>query len=124
MKETMNEFKKFALRGNVIDLAVGMVIGAAFHAIVTALVTNIIMPLLGIITGGKNLAALHYTFHSAKIEYGMFLQAIVDFILVAFSIFMAVKMINRFKKKEEAAAPPAPPRQEVLLEEIRDLLKK
>lgn len=124
MKETLNEFKKFALRGNVIDLAVGLVIGAAFHAIVSALVANIIMPLLGIITGGNDLSSLHFTFKSANITYGVFLQAILDFILVAFAIFMAVKAINRFKKKEEAAAPAAPPRQEVLLEEIRDLLKK
>lgn len=124
MKETMNEFKKFALRGNVIDLAVGLVIGAAFTAIVTALVANIIMPLLGIVTGGNDLSSLHYTFKDADIKYGIFLQAVLDFVLIAFSIFMTVKMINRFKKKEEAAAPATPPRQEVLLEEIRDLLKK
>lgn len=123
MKETINEFKKFALRGNVIDLAVGIVIGAAFHAIITAFVGNVIMPLLGMITGGNNLASLHVTFKSATITYGVFLQAVLDFILVAFAIFMAVKAINRFKKKEEAAAPAAPPKQEVLLEEIRDILK-
>lgn len=125
MKQTLNEFKAFAMRGNVIDLAVGIVIGAAFHAIISALVANIIMPLLGIITGGNNLSSLAFSVKSATVQYGVFLQAIVDFVLVAFALFMAIKAINRLKKNDEAQAPaPAPTKQEVLLTEIRDLLKK
>lgn len=124
MKQTLDEFKKFAMRGNVIDLAVGIVIGAAFHAIINALVAHIVMPLLGIITGGNNLASLSFSVKSATVQYGMFLQAILDFTIVAFALFMTIKIINRFKAKEEAAAPAAPTKQEVLLTEIRDLLKK
>lgn len=124
MKKTLNEFKAFAMRGNVIDLAVGIVIGTAFHTIISALVGNILMPLLGIITGGNNLSSLTFSVDSATVQYGVFLQAILDFVLVAFALFMAIKAINKFKKAEEAAAPAAPTKQEVLLAEIRDLLKK
>jgi len=125
MNKTLNEFKQFAMRGNVIDLAVGMVIGAAFHTIISALVVNIIMPLLGIITGGNNLSSLSFSVKSATVQYGVFLQSIVDFAMVAFALFLAIKAINKFKKKdEETAAPAAPTKQEVLLTEIRDLLKK
>ena len=112
------------MRGNVIDLAVGLVIGTAFNTIISSLVTNVMMPLLGIITGGNNLSGLHYTFKSSDIQYGMFLQSILDFVIVAFALFLTIKVINRFKKEEEAAAPAAPTKQEVLLAEIRDLLKK
>jgi len=125
MKQTLDEFKKFAMRGNVIDLAVGLVIGTAFHTIITALVTHVVMPLLGVITGGNNLSALHFSVENATVNYGLFLQAILDFIVVAFALFMTIKVINRFKKHEEASAPaPELTRQEVLLTEIRDLLKK
>jgi large conductance mechanosensitive channel len=123
MNKTLNEFKQFAMRGNVIDLAVGLVIGTAFHTIITALVGNIIMPLLGIITGGNNLSSLTFSVKSATVQYGVFLQSILDFILVAFALFVAIKAINRFKKAEEAK-PVETPKQEVLLTEIRDLLKK
>jgi large conductance mechanosensitive channel len=112
------------MRGNVIDLAVGIVIGTAFHTIISALVVNILMPLLGIITGGNNLSSLSFSVNSATVQYGVFLQAILDFVLVAFALFMAIKAINKFKKAEEAAAPTPPTNQEVLLTEIRDLLKK
>ncbi len=124
MKQTLNEFKKFAMRGNVMDLAVGLVIGTAFHTIITQLVTHVVMPLLGILTGGNNLSALHFSFESATVNYGLFLQAILDFIIVAFALFMTIKMINRFKKHEEEHSPATPSQQEVLLTEIRDLLKK
>lgn len=124
MNKTLNEFKQFALRGNVIDIAVGLVIGAAFHTIISALVANIIMPLLGIITGGNNLSSLSFSVKSATVQYGVFLQSIVDFALVAFALFLAIKAINKFKKKDEETAPAAPNKQEVLLTEIRDLLKK
>ena len=124
MNKTLNEFKAFAMRGNVIDLAVGIVIGTAFHTIISSLVVNILMPLLGIITGGNNLSSLSFSVNSATVQYGVFLQAILDFVLVAFALFMAIKAINKFKKAEEAAAPTPPTNQEVLLTEIRDLLKK
>jgi large conductance mechanosensitive channel len=124
MRKTLDEFKKFAMRGNVIDLAVGLVIGTAFNTIISSLVANVMMPLLGIVTGGNNLSGLHYAFKSADIHYGMFLQSILDFIIVAFALFLTIKLINRFKKEEEAASPAAPTKQEVLLTEIRDLLKK
>jgi large conductance mechanosensitive channel len=124
MKKTLEEFRNFAMRGSVIDLAIGLVIGNAFHKILSELVENVIMPLLGIITGGNNLSTLSYSFKSATINYGMFMQSVVDFIIIAFALFLTVKMINRFNKKKEAEAKPAPtPNQEVLLTEIRDILK-
>lgn len=128
--KTFDEFKKFISRGNVMDLAVGVIMGTAFTKIVTSLVENIITPLLSTITGKVNIADL-----SAKITdelvipYGQFLQAIIDFLLIAISVFAIVKLINKvrekFEKKEaEEAAPPAPTKEEELLTEIRDLLKK
>jgi len=130
MKKFVQEFRDFAMRGNVIDMAVGIVIGTAFGKIVSSLVADIIMPLLSLITGKINLVALAWTLNEGEknqfaIKYGVFIQTIVDFILIAFSIFIVIKILSKFKKKEETkAAPPAPNRQEVLLEEIRDLLKK
>src|SRR5690606_18565859 len=100
------EFKKFALRGNVIDLAVGVVIGAAFNAIVTSLVADLFMPVIGIITGGLDFSGLKYTFGKADIAYGKFIQAIFIFLLTAIALFSLVKLINRMKRKEEAK--PAP----------------
>ncbi len=119
----LSEFKKFILRGNVIDLAVAVVIAVAFGAIVTSLVNDIIMPLVGIVLGGLDFAALSATVGSAVVAYGKFIQAIVNFLIVGFVIFLVVKAINKASgpKKVETAAPPA---DVVLLTEIRDLLKK
>ncbi len=122
----MGEFKQFAMKGNVVDLAVGVIIGGAFGKIVSSLVEDVVMPLVGTLLGGLNFTGLAVKVGEATIKYGKFLQTLVDFLIIAWAIFLAVKLINRLKKEEAAApaAPPAPPRQEVLLEEIRDLLKK
>jgi large conductance mechanosensitive channel len=122
----VKEFREFAVKGNVVDLAVGVIIGAAFGKIVASAVSDVAMPLLGILIGGIDFSGLAVQIGQAKILYGKFLQAMVDFIIVAWAIFIAVKVINRLKRSEEAkpAAPAAPPKQEVLLEEIRDLLKR
>ncbi len=122
----LKEFKDFAMRGNVIDLAVGVVIGAAFGAIVKSLVGDIIMPVIGIITGGIDFSGLAYTIGEASISYGNFIQAVFIFILTAFALFLLIKGINSTKKKEVAApaTPPEPPADVKLLAEIRDLLKK
>jgi large conductance mechanosensitive channel len=119
----LQEFKSFAMKGNVVDLAVGVIIGVAFGKIVASLVEDVIMPLVGAVIGGVNFAGLALTVGSATVKYGKFLQSCLDFLIIASVIFLAVKLINRLRR-EEPAAPPAPPRQEVLLEEIRDLLKK
>lgn len=122
----MKEFKAFVMRGNVMDLAVGVIIGAAFVKIVASLVDNIVMPIVGILMQGVKFDTLMIKVGEAEIKYGMFIGSIVDFIIVAFVIFMMVKGLNRMKKKEEAApaAPPAPTKEQVLLTEIRDLLRK
>jgi len=122
----LQEFRSFAMKGNVVDLAVGVVIGAAFGKIVASLVEDVIMPMLGTIIGGINFSGLAYVVGSATLKYGKFLQTCLDFIIIAWAIFIAVKLINRLRREEPAApaAPPAPARQEALLEEIRDLLKK
>ena len=133
------EFKEFAMRGNVIDLAIGLVIGAAFGRIVTSFVNDILMPPLGLLLGNMNFADLYInlsggTYESledakeagaATINYGLFINTIIDFLIVAFAIFLIVKQINRFKRKQEAAppAPRVPTEEERLLAEIRDLLK-
>jgi large conductance mechanosensitive channel len=133
----LNEFKQFISRGNVIDLAVGIIIGAAFTGIVNSLVTDIIMPPIGKVMGGIdfkdyfiNLSEGSYaTLAAAKaagaatINYGIFLNQVVNFLIVAFAVFMLVKQVNRFKKKQESE-PTMQPREVVLLEEIRDLLRK
>jgi large conductance mechanosensitive channel len=124
------EFKEFAMRGNVIDLAVGIVIGAAFGKIVSSLVEAVIMPVVGILTAGNDFSKLAVQIgQNAKgepllLKYGAFIQSIADFIIIAFVLFVAIRAINRLKKPAAAAAPSAPPRQEVLLQEIRDLLAK
>lgn len=129
----LNEFKTFAMKGNMIDMAVGIIIGAAFGKIVASIVSDIIMPPIGLLLGGVNFTDLKVVMKAATEtdpavtwNYGNFLQVTVDFLIVAFAVFMLIKAINSAKKKEEAAPapPPAPPKQEVLLEEIRDLLKK
>jgi large conductance mechanosensitive channel len=119
----IQEFKAFAMKGNVVDLAVGVIIGAAFGKIVASLVEDVIMPLVGTLLGGVNFSGLAITVGSATLKYGKFLQTCLDFLIIAWAIFVAVKLINRLRK-EEPAAPAAPPKQEVLLEEIRDILKK
>jgi large conductance mechanosensitive channel len=122
----LREFKSFAMKGNVVDLAVGVIIGAAFGKIVASLVEDVIMPLLGTVIGGVNFSTLAISVGSATLKYGKFLQTCLDFLIIAWAIFMAVKLINRLRREEPAApaVPVAPPRQEVLLEEIRDLLKQ
>lgn len=132
----LKEFKDFAMRGNVVDLAVGVVIGAAFGRIVTSLVDDIIMPPIGYVTGGVDFSSLKYVIQEANeaagltevsISYGNFINSVIQFLIVAFCIFMVIKGINslNWEKKDEAApeAPPAPSNEEVLLAEIRDLLR-
>lgn len=119
----VSEFKAFAMKGSVVDLAVGVVIGGAFGAIVTSLVSDIIMPLIGILTGGIDFSGLVYTVGSTSITYGKFIQAAFVFIIVAFVLFLVIKAMNRLKKKE-AAAPIATPEDIMLLREIRDSLRK
>ncbi len=129
MKKFFNEFKEFVMRGNVVDMAVGVVIGGAFREIITALVNCIITPLISILIGKVNLAQLQIKISDEVfIHYGAFLQSIINFLIIAFSIFCVIKFINtihdRFAKKAEEAAEEAGPTQEELLTEIRDLLKE
>ena len=119
----VKEFREFAVKGNVVDLAVGVIIGAAFGKIIASAVADLVMPIVGMMLGGVDFTDLAVTLGNAKILYGKFIQTCLDFVIVAWAIFVAVKVINRLKR-EEPAAPPAPPKQEQLLEEIRDLLKK
>src|SRR5690348_6997614 len=119
------EFREFAVKGNVVDLAVGVIIGAAFGKIVTSLVEDLIMPLVGTAMGGFDFSGLAIKIGGATIKYGAFIQTCVNFLIVAWAIFLMVKVINRLKREEEKPEEAkAPPRQEVLLEEIRDLLRK
>lgn len=123
--KTIKEFKEFISKGNVIDLAVGVIIGGAFSKIVSSLVNDIIMPLIGIVIGGINLTNLTLKLGDATVNYGVFLQNILDFLIVALCIFIFVKIINKFnRKKETPLAPPKKDDKTILLEEIRDLLKK
>jgi len=128
----ISEFKAFAMRGNVVDLAVGVVIGAAFGKIVSSLVDGLIMPVVGVLVGGVNFADLAITLKEGAegvepvlLKYGAFLQTVVDFAIIAFAIFMVIKLMNRLQRKQEAApAEPPPPSAEVLLlTEIRDTLR-
>ena len=122
----LKEFKKFIARGNVIDLAVGVIMGGAFGKIVTSLVSDILTPAIGIVMGGVNFTGLNFTIKDSVISYGNFIQNIIDFLIQAFCIFIFVKLINRFfsKKEEEKKAEPVKSKEVVLLEEIRDLLKE
>lgn len=120
----MKEFKTFAMKGNVVDLAIGVIIGGAFGKIVASLVNDILMPVIGMLMGGLDVSHLLFKVGEAEIKYGMFIQAVIDFVIIAFVLFLIIKAINNSKKKEPAPAPPAPPKSEVLLEEIRDLLAK
>ena len=138
MSKFLNEFKQFAMRGNVLDMAVGVIIGGAFGKIVTSLVNDVIMPVIGKLTGSITFTDLKYELTAAVVEggqevtpavylnYGQFIQNIVDFIIIAFCIFLMIKGIMKLKKKKEEApaAPAAPSKEEVLLTEIRDLLKE
>ena len=133
----IEEFKAFALKGNVVDMAVGIIIGAAFGKIVTSLVNDIIMPPIGLLVGGVNFSDLSVVMKEAVGDspavtwnYGNFIQVVFDFLIVAWAIFMMIKALSKLKRKEEVAAPapapepPAPVKEEILLTEIRDLLKK
>ena len=136
----LKEFKEFIAKGNVMDMAVGIIIGAAFTAIVTSLVGDVLMPIIGVITAGIDFGDLFYALDgntyanlaaaeeagAAVIKYGVFINALINFLIVAFVVFLLVKGVNELKRKEEEAPaePPAPPKSEVLLEEIRDALKK
>lgn len=132
----VKEFKEFVMRGNVVDLAVGVIIGAAFGKIVTSLVADVIMPPIGLVTGGVDFSDINIVLKHADavakkpevaIHIGNFINIVIQFLIIAFCIFMVVKVINSMKKKDEAPAPapdPAPTKEEVLLTEIRDLLAK
>lgn len=129
----MKEFKDFAVKGNVVDMAVGIIIGAAFGKIVSSMVGDVIMPPIGVLMGGVDFSNLAFVVKEAvgdtpavTINYGKFIQTLIDFMILAFAIFMGVKAINSLKKKEEEAPsePPKPSNEEVLLTEIRDLLQK
>jgi large conductance mechanosensitive channel len=130
------DFKKFALKGNVVDMAVGVIVGGAFGKIVTSLVNDMIMPILGLLVGRIDLSSLKLVLRQGSdtaaelsLTYGAFLQNVLDFLIISFSIFMAIRMINKLRKTEEEAppapaAPPEPSAEEKLLSEIRDLLKE
>lgn len=136
MKKFFTEFKEFAMRGNVVDMAVGVIIGAAFGKIVSSLVNDIIMPFIGLITGGTNFSDVKWVIQQGvtkgeeiitpeiAVTWGAFVQTIIDFLIIAFCIFLAIKVMNKFKREKPAEEPaPAGPTQEELLTEIRDLLK-
>ena len=142
MNGMFKEFRDFAMKGNVVDMAVGVIIGGAFGKIVSSLVTDVLMPPIGKLMGGVDFSSLFVTLGpeqykslteaqaagAATVNYGVFINNVINFVIVAFCVFMIIKAMNSAKKKEAApaapAAPPAPPRQEVLLQEIRDLLSK
>jgi len=129
----MKEFKEFAVKGNVVDMAVGLIIGAAFGKIVSSFVGDVIMPPIGVLLGGVDFSSLAYIVKEASVEapavvisYGIFVQTLIDFTIIAFAIFMVIKAINSIKKNEEETQklPPEPSKEELLLTEIRDLLKE
>lgn len=125
MATFVQEFKAFALRGNALDLAIGVVIGAAFNGIVTSLVNNVLTPPLGLLIGGVNFSDLSIPIGgAASIQYGLFVQALISFVITAFALFLLMKAINRFARKPEAPAPAAKSAELQVLEEIRDQLKK
>ncbi len=126
MHAFLSEFKTFIARGNVLDMAVGVIIGGAFKAIADSLTNDILMPLLGILVGRVSFADLTLTLGEAQIAYGNFIEAVLNFLIMAFAVFCIVKAVNRFhrKKAEAPKAPPAPSNEEKLLMEIRDLLKE
>lgn len=125
MKKFLQEFKEFAMRGNVMDLAVGVIVGGAFSAITTSLINDIIMPFIGIFVSQASFADLYFYVNGATITYGNFIQAVLNFIIMAFIVFCMVKAVNRLSQKKEEAPPPppGPSAEEKLLAEIRDLLR-
>jgi len=133
----LKEFREFALKGNMVDLAIGVIIGGAFGGLVQSIVNDILMPIIGLITGGIDFSQMYLQLSGeaqptldrareagATIAYGSFITLLINFLIIAWVLFMVVKAMNRMKRSEPAAPPPAPPREEVLLEEIRDLLAK
>lgn len=122
--KVINEFKSFISRGNVVDMAVGVIIGGAFGKIVTSLVNDVLMPIIGIILGGLDFSNLTIKFNDATISYGLFIQSIIDFLIIALCIFVMIKFFEKFKKKEEIKEVTKPSEEVELLREIRDLLKK
>lgn len=128
MKNFIREFKKFAVRGNVIDLAVAVVVGAAFNKIISSFVDNMITPTMGLLLGGINFLGLSFTLGDAQISYGEFIQSIIDFVIIAFVIFVAIKGVNKLKESSEkepkSADAPEPPEEIKLLREIRDALQE
>lgn len=124
MKGLVKEFRAFAVRGNVVDLAVAVIVGGAFGKIVSSLVGSIVMPTLGLVLGGIDFSTLTLSIRDASIEYGVFLQSVVDFVIIALAVFLFIKLINSLKRKHEAETKAAGPSKEVqLLTEIRDVLK-
>jgi len=126
----MSEFKSFAMRGNVVDMAVGIVIGGAFGKIVSSFVADVLMPPIGLLLGNVDFSDLAVTLMAASdgaeavmVRYGVFIQTVIDFVIIAFAIFMVVKAMNTVTKKEEEAPPPGPSKEEVLLTEIRDAIR-
>ena len=121
----LKEFKAFAMKGNVVDLAIGIIIGGAFGTIVSSLVGDVLMPLMGVVTGGVDFSGLAFTLGSATVAYGKFIQATFSFLIIAFALFIIVRVMNRLKAKEEVAEKEKGPAEDIkLLTEIRDLLKK
>ena len=122
----MKEFKEFAVKGNVMDLAIGVIIGAAFGKIVASLVDNILMPIIGVMLKGIDIASRTLKIGEVEIKYGLFFTSVIDFIIIAFVLFLIIRGVNNMRKKEAAApaAPPAPSNEEKLLMEIRDSLRK
>jgi large conductance mechanosensitive channel len=121
----VQEFKTFAMKGNVVDMAVGIIIGAAFGKIVTSLVSDVLMPPIGLLVGGLDFSSLSIALTGGVvIKYGLFINTVIDFMIVAFAIFMMIKALNRLRKKEEEKSVPPPKEEVLLLTEIRDLLKK
>lgn len=124
MKKFLEDFKKFAIRGNVIDLAVAVVIGVAFGKIVSSLVENIVTPLIGLLLGGVNFSEYSITVGNAVMQYGVFFQSIIDFVIIAFVIFVAVRIVNKLQEEEEEKKKTEPTEEVKLLTEIRDSLRK
>ena len=126
----IKEFREFAMKGNVVDMAVGIIIGAGFGKIVSSVVADVIMPPIGLLMGGVNFTALKLTLKDAAegqaavtLNYGMFMQSVIDFTIVAFAVFLLIKFMNSLKKQEVSVPPPAPSNEELLLKDIRDILK-
>ena len=124
LKKGIGEFKDFISQGNVVDMAVGVIIGTAFGKIISSLVSDVLMPLIGIVLGGIDFTGLTAKVGDSKITYGVFIQSVIDFLIIAFCIFMVIKIFEKFKKNEEKEEIPTKPEDIILLEEIRDLLKE